>query len=135
MSKVAHLPKNVPSKDIPFSIKVKGSITGFEYGGDFVVKVPTGREISRMGVELARLNMGLLNEELDPSTATFHNAIAFLKTCLSECPEWFKNAPGDKVEGISYGLDSVDANVTIEIFKTANEKVGDWHKSLMGQPK
>ena len=136
MSKVSHLPKIVPPKEIPFSIKVKGAATGFEYTGDFTVKVPTGREISKIGVELARLNVGLVNEDLDDSTATFHNAVAFLKSCLVEAPKWFTNSPENEEEaGIFYGLDSIDVNVAIEIFIAANSKVNEWHKSLAGQPK
>lgn len=135
MSKVSHLPKSVPNKELPFSLKVKGSSSGHPYEGDFVVKVPGVREMGKIGIELARLNEGVPLESLDRSTATLHNAIAFLKVALIVGPKWFKNDKLDETEeGMDFGLDTDDVNVPIEIFKKAEGLVSDWHKSLRGAP-
>ena len=136
MSRTSHLPKNVPFKELPFSLNVKGSSTGFAYTGDFVVKVPSVRETGRIGVELARLSDGVPLEALDNSTANLHNAIAFLRVCLVSAPKWFTNtAEDDGEEGMDFGLDTHDFNVPVEIFKKANKLVLEWNKALKGQPK
>lgn len=136
MSKVSHLPKSVPSKELPFKIKIKGSATGHLYEADFTVVVPGGREMGRIGLELSRLNEGIPYESLDQSTANLHNAIAFLKVLLKEAPPWFRNSSTDEAEeGMDYGLDTVDINVPITIFREADKKVKEWYKSLKGQPK
>ena len=136
MSKVSHLPKSIPSKEIPFKVKLKGSATGHPYEGDFTVIVPTVREMGKIGLELARLNGGLSLDSLDSSTATLHNAVAYLKVLLKTGPAWFFNDAGNEAEeGMDYGLDTIDINVPVTIFREADKKVKDWYKSLKGQPK
>lgn len=136
MSKISHLPKSVPPKEIPFSLKIKGSNTKFQYTGDFVVKVPNLREMTQIGVELGRLNNGVPLELLDRSTANMHNAIAFLKVALIKGPNWFMNQANDKdEEGMEYGLDTIDVNVPMEIFRKADKCLTEWYKALDGQPK
>jgi len=136
MSKVSHLPKNVPSKELPFKIKVKGSVSGHSYTGDFVVRVPGVRAMGQIGVELARLNDGIPLEHLDKNTARLHNSLAYLKVALIKGPKWFVNTLDDaEEEGMDYGLDTDDINVPIEIFRKADKMVQDWYESLNGQPK
>jgi hypothetical protein len=135
MSRVSHLPKSVPSKELAFKFKAKGSTTGHPYSGDFVVVVPQVRQMSRIGVELARLSDGVPFESLDKNTAALNNAIAFLKVCLKEGPAWFMNSPRDeKEEGMDYGLDTEDVNIPVEIFRQADAAVKGWYDSLKGQP-
>jgi hypothetical protein len=135
MSKVSHLPKIIPSKEIPFKIKTSGAVTGHTYEGEFVVKVPSVREMSRIGLELARLNDGIPFEMLDKSTAALNNALAFLRITLTEAPKWFVNDSTDlKEEGMAYGLDTLDVNVPMEVFRVADKKVRAWHEALQGQP-
>jgi hypothetical protein len=135
MSKVSHLPKNIPSKELPFSIKIKGAVSGFSYSGDFVVRVPGVREQGRIGVEMARLNEGIPSESLDHNTRYIHNAIAYLRVLLIQAPKWFTNTPSDEDEdGMDYGLETDDWNVPIEVFEKAKKAVTAWQKSLKGQP-
>lgn len=135
MSKVSHLPKNIPSKELPFQVKVKGSTTGHHYSGDFIVVVPGVREMSKVGVELGRLNDGVPFEVLDGNTQRLNNAIAFLKVNLKEAPAWFVNDPTDeKEDGMSYGLDTHDVNVPVQIFRAADKEIKAWYDSLKGQP-
>ena len=135
MSKVSHLPKSVPSKLLPFKIDVKGGVTGHRYEGHFVVSVPEVRDMSRIGIELAKLNDGVPFELLDSNTRAINNAIAFLKACLREGPAWFVNATEDEgEEGIDFGLATVDANVPIEVFRAADKAIKGWNDSLKGQP-
>jgi hypothetical protein len=136
MSKVSHLPKTVPSKEIPFKIKVKGAVNkDHTYEGDFVVRVPETRQMSQMGIELARLNDGVPLEMLDRNTRNINNAIAYLKVNLVKGPAWFVNNMEDSVEeGMDYGLDTLDINVPIAIFQEADKLISKWHKSLRGQP-
>lgn len=135
MSRVSHLPKSIPSKELPLKFKVKGAITGHTYAGDFVIVVPQPRQMSRIGVELARLNDGVPFESLDSNTAALNNAIAFLRVCVKEGPAWFVNTREDeKEEGIDYGLDTDDINVPVELFKQADALVKGWYDSLKGQP-
>lgn len=135
MSRVSHLPKNVPSKEIPLKFKAKGSTSKFTYEGDFVVKVPSVREYSRVGVELARLNDGMPLESLDKSTASINNAVAFLTVLVVKGPAWFVNSPDDEDEdGMNYGLDTMDLNIPVELFRQANKAIEKWHKDLKGQP-
>lgn len=136
MSKVSHLPKSVPSKEIPFSIKIKGAVNkDHSYEGTFVVRVPEARQMGQLGIELAKLNDGVPLEMLDRNTRNLHNAIAYLKTNLVQAPKWFKNSRDDEdEEGMDYGLDTMDLNVPVEIFQQADKAVVKWHKSLKGQP-
>lgn len=135
MSRVSHLPKAVPSKELPFKFKAKGSITGHSYSGDFIALVPQVRQMSRIGVELARLNDGIPFELLDKNTAALNNAIAFLKVCLKEAPAWFTNSPDDpREEGMDFGLDTEDINVPVEIFRQADALIKGWYELLKGQP-
>lgn len=136
MSKVSHLPKTIPSKEIPFKFKGKGAVTQHKYEGDFVVSVPGGREMSRIGIELAKINDGIPLEMLDRSTASLNNAIAYLRVALKTGPAWFINSAADEQEeGIDFGMDTVDVNIPIDIFMQANAAVQGWYKSLKGQPK
>jgi hypothetical protein len=135
MSRVSHLPKSIPSKEIGFKFKAKGALTGHQYTGDFTVLVPQARQMSRLGVELARLGDGIPFELLDKNTAALNNAIAFLKVCLKEGPAWFVNTPDDeREEGMDYGLDTADVNIPIEIFRQANDLIAQWREKLQGQP-
>ena len=131
MSRISNLPKNLPSKEIPFKIKVKGSVSKKVYEGDFTVSVPTVRDMSRIGVELSRLSDGIPFEMLDKTTAGINNAVAFLKVTLKDAPAWFVNSPDDADEdGMDYGLDTVDMNVPVEIFAEAQKATSKWYKNL-----
>ena len=130
MSNNNALPSTIPSKEIPFTLQIIGSTTQHTYNGDFIVKVPSVRDMSRVGVCLARLNFGVSMSDLDTSTANLNNAIAFLQVCLVDAPKWFTNAAEAKEPGISFGLDTLDINVPVEIFRKANELVDAWHVSL-----
>lgn len=131
MSRISHLPKNIPVKEIPFSIKIKGSVSGKMYTGDFVVVIPSVREMSRIGVEVARLSDGIPLEMLDKTTAGINNAIAFLKVTLKSAPAWFINSPSDSdEEGIDYGLDTLDMNIPVEVFSAAQKATSNWYKAL-----
>jgi len=133
MSTKTTLPKTIPSKELSFSIKITGSTTAHQYEGDFIVKVPSVRDMSKIGVFLAKLNCGVPFEDLDRSTASLNNAIAFLQACLIEAPKWFTNAEdSDKDPGMAYGLDTLDVNVPVDIFSKANALVQDWHNALKG---
>lgn len=136
MSKVSHLPKNVPSKEIPFAYSGKGNLTGHEYSGDFVVKVPDARALSRIGLELAKLGQGVPFEHLDENTQKLHNALAYIRTVVVEAPNWFRNTPEDAKEpGMDFGLAADDLNVPIEIFLEADKKIEGWKNALKGIPK
>jgi hypothetical protein len=131
MSRISHLPKNIPNKEIPFKIKVKGSISKKVYEGDFIVSIPTVRDMSKIGVELSRLSDGIPFEMLDKTTAGINNAVAFLKVTLKDAPAWFINPAEDsEEEGMDYGLDTVDMNVPIEIFAEAQKATSKWYKNL-----
>jgi len=133
MSKVSKLPKTLPSKNLPFTFKGVGSTTNHKYSGEFVVKVPSTRELSQIGIETAKLSGGVPADYLDTVTATLNKAIAFLSVCLVEAPNWFKNTPEDAhEEGMSFGLDTFDVNIPAEIFKQANDLVQQWHDTLKG---
>ncbi len=136
MSKVSHLPKNVPSKELPIKLKVKGSVTGHSYEGDFIVTVPGVRESNRIGNEVARLGDGIPFEMLDGNTQKLNNALAFLKVVIKTGPAWFINTADDeKEEGMDYGLDTMDINVPIQLFRQADKAIKGWHEALKGQPK
>lgn len=136
MSRISNLPKNVPTKELPFHFKAKGRPSGFTYEGDFVVEVPSVRDMSAIGVELAKLNGGVKFESLDVSTANLNNAIAYLKVALKKSPNWFSNSSDDPdEEGIDYGLDTIDLNIPVEIFRKAEKLVAEWYKTLRGEPK
>jgi hypothetical protein len=131
MSRISNLPKNLPSKEIPFSIKIKGSVSGKQYTGDFVVSIPTVREMSKIGVEVARLSEGIPLEMLDKTTAGINNAVGFLKVTLKSAPAWFTNAADDaSEEGMDYGLDTLDMNIPVEIFSQAQKSMSNWYKAL-----
>lgn len=135
MSRVSHLPKSIPSKELAFKFKAKGSTTNHSYSGDFVVVVPQARQMSRIGVEIARLGDGIPFEALDKNTAALNNAIAFLRVCIKEGPAWFVNSRSDeREEGMDYGLDTDDINVPVEIFRQADALIKGWYDSLKGQP-
>lgn len=125
MSKIEGLVKSLPSREIPFSIKVDGIVTKQTYKGDFVVRVPLSRDMSKIGVEIAKLNGGVKFSDLDDGTAMLHNAVAFLKILLSESPEWFW-----KEDEMDYGLNTLDANVSVEIFLEAEKLIKNWKKTL-----
>lgn len=133
MSKISHLPKTLPPKELPFEFQGIGDLSGHKYSGSFVVRVPTNRDLLSIGTENARLANGVSMELLENGAAVFNRAIAFLKVCLIDAPAWFINSPDHpNEEGISYGLDSYDINIPIEIFKLAEEKVQGWHNTLKG---
>lgn len=129
MSKIQGLPKQIPAKELPFKFEEKGTLTGHTYKGDFVAKVPGTREMSQIGIELAKLNGGVKFEDLDSGTAVLHNAIAYLRIVLVDAPEWFT----DRDEGLDYGLNADDANIPIQIFSQAEQLVTDWRLNLMGK--
>ena len=128
MSKVGHLPKTVPSREIPFQFKGTGSTTDDKYEGSFTVKVPGVREVSQQGVELARINGGVPQESLDYITATLNNALASLSVYLIDAPEWF-------TKDMESGMETLDYNIPIEIFKQADQAISDWRQSLKGELK
>jgi len=127
MSKIKGLPKTLPAREIPFSISIKGAFSEHLYEGDFVVKVGGTKEMSQMGLELAKLNRGVKFEDLDMGTAILHNSIAFLRAYLTEAPEWFTSS-----EGMDYGMDTMDTNVPIEIFSKADNLVAEWKLKVRG---
>ena len=136
MSKIySNLPRAIPPKEIPFTVEITGSTTGFKYTGDFTVKVPTVKDMSRIGVLIARLNCGVQFNDLDTSTANLHNAIAYLQACLVDAPKWFINNENDDEPGIAYGLDTLDVNIPVLIFKKADALVSDWHAALKATQK
>lgn len=126
MSKIEHLPKAIPPREIPFKIDLKGLVTGDRYKGDFVVRVPLSRDMSKIGVELAKLNDGVRFEDLDAGTAMLHNSVAFLRILLERSPDWFW-----KEEELDYGLNTLDVNICVEIFLKAEKLVKDWKKDLL----
>jgi hypothetical protein len=131
MSKINNLPKTLPEKEMPFEYSGVGELTQHKYTGSFVVRVPSTREISKIGIEVAKLSGGVPPDLLDNATIALNRAIAFLSVCLVESPAWFCNSPDDEQEaGISYGLDSHDLNIPIEIYKKADELVEGWHQKL-----
>ena len=131
MSKISHLPKTLPVKELPFQYEGTGDLTGHKYSGDFVVKVPSNRDIIRISSETAKLSGGIPVDLLDGGPAMFNRAIAFLQICLIEAPAWFANSPQHPIEeGMSYGLDSHDANIPIEIFQKAETLVQEWQDKL-----
>lgn len=134
MSKVSNLPKMLPSKDLPFDCKITGSTTDHKYSGSFVVEVPTTRQWTAIGVETAKLSGGIPPDMLDSTTFSLNRAIAFLSVCLKEAPDWFVNAPEENKPGISYGLDTLDMNVPIEVWKKADSLIDGWHSALKAQP-
>lgn len=135
MSKISNLPKTLPEKKIPFEYEGEGETTGHKYKGSFVVQVPQTREISQMGIELAKLCGGIPADLLDSRTGALNRAIAFLSVCLVDAPAWFVNSPDNEEEaGVSYGLDSHDLNIPIEIYKKADELVEGWHQKLRQKP-
>lgn len=136
MSKISHLPKTLPGKELPFNFKGTGDTTGHKYEGSFVVKVPSVRDISKIGIELAKINDGVPVELLDNMTAALNRAIAFLSVCIVEGPAWFTNNPEDgQEEGMAYGMETLDLNVPIEIYKEADKLVAGWHDKLKQRPK
>ena len=132
MSKVASLPKTLPTKDLPFECKITGSATGRKYSGSFVVQVPGTRQLIAIGVETAKLSGGVPPDLLDANTYTLNRSIALLSACLVEAPEWFTNGPDDQKPGMSYGLDTFDLNVPIEVSKAADALIDKWHEELKG---
>lgn len=124
-----NFPKKIPNREIPFTVTSKGEITQREYQGNFVVKVPTGRDRSQIGIKLAQLNGGVPFEALDQNTALYHNALAFLAVLLQEAPSWFTDSP--EKEGMGYGLDTLDLNVVMDIFTEANGRVVEWQQNLI----
>lgn len=127
MTKSTSPMKSMPSTEIPFKFTGKGKITKKSYNGDFLVKVPRVRDMSRIGIELARLNEGVPLEYLDQATANLNNAIAFLKVTVLECPDWFSSS--DK--GMDFGMETLDYNIPIELFRQADKVISDWQKQLM----
>ena len=124
----------VPSKHIPFRISVVGETTGKRYEGDFIVSVPSVGDISRIGVELSRLNQGLPVEFLDENTATINTSLAFLRVALKDAPAWFVNLEDDKkAPGMNFGMDTLDYNIPREIFMAANAKVMAWRKAIVAE--
>lgn len=135
MSKVSHLPKNVPPKDLPLKVKIKGSTTKHPYEGDFIIEVPNTRQMSRIGIECAKLNDGVAPEALDRSTLNLNNAIAWLRVCVKQGPAWFVNDATDPdEEGMEYGLETMDVNIPIHIFRESQKLITDWYEALKGQP-
>jgi len=128
MKKIEGLPKSIPAKELPFKFEGKGTLTGHTYSGDFVAKVPDSGRMSRIGIELAKLNGGVKFEDLDIGTAMLHNAIAYLRVVLIEAPEWFT----DSEEGLDYGMNTLDPNIPIMIFSQAEELITNWRQSVMG---
>ena len=105
MSRVSHLPKNVPSKEIPFKFKVKGSVNvNHTYEGDFVVKVPGVREMSKIGVELARLNDGDFDIQVTLLPDQKHERVILR----------FPNAPQDAPLGHDDYLEAVAALLAMD---------------------
>lgn len=137
MSKVSHLPKSVPSKEIPFKLDIYGStFTKHRYKGDFTVRVPGVKEMTQIGVEIARLNDGVAFEHLDEDTRLLTHAIATLRVCLVSAPAWFQNRSDDpNEEGMDYGRETLDANVPVLVYAEANRLVKEWRASLQGQSK
>jgi len=127
MTKSKNLPTTLPPKEITFSLSVKGSVTKQEFSGDFMVKIPTVRDMSRIGIELAKLNGGVKFEHLDPDTAILNNGVAYLRVLLVEAPKWFIEP-----EQLDYGMNTVDSNIVMEVFNAAQEKVNNWYKALKG---
>jgi len=126
MSNYKDLPKSLPPRELPFSFKCTGFVTKEKYEGDFVVNVPTVRDMSNIGIELARINRGVSFESLDRATATLNNAIAYLRVTLSKAPKWF-------TDDMDYGFDTLDSNVAIGIFNQASDLVDDWHGKIQGK--
>lgn len=127
MSRVQHLPKKLPSREIPFVFSCEGAVTGEDYSDDFTVLVPDVAMMGRVGIEFAKLNGGVASEMLDGGTYMLHNAVAWLRVCLVDPPAWF-------VED-GYGLYILDTNVSLKLFTEANGKVQEWKNKLRGQPK
>lgn len=132
-TKTTTFPKTLPPKEAVFKVKVKGSTSQDMFEGDFTVRIPTVRDMSQIGVEMAKLNGGVISEQLDSNTYNLNNALSFLRVLIKDCPSWFSDS--EEEGGINYGLDTLDYNVPIEIFKIANKKVDEWYKVLRSEPK
>ena len=134
MGKLSNLPKTLPTKDIPFEYEGVGQLSGHKYPkSTFVVRVPSTRDLTRIGVETAKLSGGVPTDMLDGVTGSLNRAIAFLTVTLAEAPAWFINHPENTVEeGMSYGLDAYDLNIPIEIYQKADELIEGWHAKVRG---
>lgn len=125
MSKIEGLAKQLPPLEIPFKIKSTGNVSYKNYEGDFVVHVPLVKDMSRIGIELAKLNDGVPHSDLDLGTALLHNAVAYLRVLLVESPDWFW-----KPDEMDFGMNTLDSNVAIDVFNEADEKVKAWKDAL-----
>lgn len=125
MSNIKDLPKRLPDPNLPFTISCEGVYTGQKYEGSFIVRVPLTKDMSRIGIELARLNAGVAFEDLDSNTAILHNAVAFLKALLTDAPEWFVAK-----DQLDYGLNTYDSNVAITVFLEAEKQIEEWRSKL-----
>jgi hypothetical protein len=119
-----NLPFTLPPKELLFSISTKGSITGREYTGNFIIIPPRVKEMSKIGLELGMLGAGVKFEDMPFETRILHYAIAYLKVLLVQSPEWFSKE-------MEFGLNSYDPNIIIEIYNLAKEKVDNWYDALM----
>ena len=119
MSEITKLLKDLPPKEIPFSFKEVGSKTKIEYEGNFVIKVPSMKDQSRIGVELAKLGMGMSYNQLDEATAMLNNAIATLSVVVIEAPNWF-------TQEMEFGLNTIDINIPLKLYSKVSELLDKW---------
>lgn len=126
MSNYEGLPKTVPGRELPFSFKLKDK-DGISYDGDFIVRVPSAREMGRIGVEMAKLNGGVPLDHLDAGTALLHNAVAYMRVVTIDAPKWFAES--------DCGLDLDNPQVILTVFEKAEKLISDWKAAIHGKSK
>ena len=115
--KVLELPVN----EHEFEINLLGTTTKEKYQGKFTaVCVPTLRQRSQSAILEANLNQDLTT--LDQDIALMHKFVATLKYRLIKVPDWWVEQ--------GYGLDLIDDNITLEIWKIVSNAEIEWHKKV-----
>lgn len=115
--KVLELPVN----EHEFEINLIGTTTKKRYQGKFkTVCIPTLRQRSQSAILEANLNQDLAT--LDQSIALMHKFVATLRYRLIEFPDWWIEQ--------GYGLDLIDDNITLELWKIMSEAEINWHKKV-----
>lgn len=117
---------SLPDSENSFNIsELKGNFTGKIWSGNFSSKIPNLKLNSQIDKHQALLNGGITPSALPQETVDFHYMIAYLRYCLIEYPNWWKEA--------DMGFELYDINVVKEVYNKARSFEEQWVKDVWGE--
>lgn len=112
---------------ISFRFEAEGSSTGKKFEANITARIPTGRDVARVGLLISKHTGGQGLNGVPDILSLPVQAAAYLEVVLDNPPSWLKDS--------NYGLDAyVDQNVSIALYSEVSDRIDSWRRALLAPP-